>query len=311
MSEEQGAIFKTQLADVAAMVQAEAESILQGGQPRQELQPVVKQQQPTTEGQGPASTAEPKPLVDGKFVNEEERKKAHHALIHSLNAEKAKTDAKDAEIAALKAQLAATPAPAPLSPGRVDPVATESEQDKKWREQYGIDPADLRAEIRREASALVEQQTAPQRAMAAAEQYVVSQYPDFPARVEEIKAFVAASPAVQARVQDLANRGLFAEAMEIGYLAYDNALRAFNIAQATNGQTEAEIAAQRAQGSLISTQASGPREPQRSTTAFPQTAEDWAQINAMKARGQDVEVRRILFGRSIAHIPELNGGRQR
>jgi len=292
--------FANAMADVTNQVQADAAA----AQPQRtgETTPPAAAPTPTPQAD-PAIGATSTPLIDGKWKTEEERVRAHHLLIANLNAVKKENDLLKAE----KAAAVQAPAPTPLSPGRVDPAA----DDEKWRTGYGIDPADLDARIEARVQARLEAERAPSRAMQAAEAYINQTYPDFALKVEDIKAFVNANEVVNARVQGLYNQGLFAEAMEIGYLAYDNALRTFNIAAAENANTQAEITASRQAGTMISSQAGGPREATKSPNSFPTTAEDWTEIARMKAAGQDAAVRQRLFGHMIAGIPALNGGQQR
>lgn len=314
MSNETGKSFQEQVADIANMVQGEADAARGGaapgstpGQPQQFTQaPAVD---PQAQAAAQPSQAAPsgegaQKLLLGKFKTEDEATRAHHLLIHSLNQLKAENDALKA---AKPASAPVIPTTTDLSPGRVDPTA----EDEKWRTGYGIDPADLDARIEARARILLEQQNAPMRAMQAAEQYIVTQYPDFPAKVDDVRAFVAANPAVDARVKDLHSRGLYAEAMEIGYLAYDNALRVFNSATAAATQTANAIDADRAAGSLIAPQGGGPRETLPQAGGFPTSREQWEEIERLKANGQDAEVRRRLYGHMIAGIPALNGGRAR
>jgi hypothetical protein len=309
MSNENQDAFKNATADIAAMVQADVDQRAQAGGSTPPVQQTTQQPtaDPTVRSAAPNQAppeGKPSDLILGKFKSMDEATKAHHLLIHNLNSIKAENDA-------LKAAQTAAPAapapPAPLSPGRVDPSA----DDGKWREQYGIDPADLDARIEARVQARLEAERGPQRALRAAETYIVQQYPDFSAKVEDIKAFVGANAAVNARVQDLYSMGLYAEAMEIGYLSYDNALRTFQVAAADHANTQGTIDADRQAGSMITSQGGGPREAIPQTGGFPQTKEQWEEIAMLKANGQDAEVRRRLYGHMIAGIPALNGGRTR
>lgn len=255
---------------------------------------------PTTPGAAPGT-------LGGKFKSEDEAIRAHHLLIHSLNEAKAREDAQAARIKELEAKVAVTPAP--LSPGRVDPVAGSPERaalGQKFVEQYGIDPKDVEAFVTDIVRSARAEENAPLIAARNAEAYMDEHYPDFRAKVEDVKAFVAASPWVKDRVSTLYNQGLFAEAMEIGYLAYDNALRTVQIAEATQEANKGQIDASRRDGVMISSQASGPREPIPTRPAFPQTPEEWEQIREMRRSGRDEEVRARLFGPLIAGIPDLN-----
>jgi len=252
--------------------------------------------------------------VGGKYKTREEATKAHHLLVHSMNALKAENDRLRAAVAGTT-PAAAAPAPvAPLSPGRVDPTtATRASDpsDEKWKDQYGIDPADLDARIEARARALREEEEAPKRAMQTADDYMVKQYPDFPMKMQDISIFVRANPVLDERVGRLWAQGLYAEAMEIGYLAYDNALRAVNLTTELNKQTTGVIDGQRADGSMITSQAGGSRDPVRPANAYPQTPEDWERIREMRRAGRDEEVRAILYGPLIRNIPDLNGSRRR
>lgn len=252
----------------------------------------------------PAPTAEDAKLYANKFKTVEELEKAHHLLIHNFNAMKAENDKTLARVATPE-----QPAPAPLSPGRVDPSRTidrTDPEDAKWTEQYGIDPNDIDARFDRRLAKVQEAQAAPVRAMQAADAYMLNSYPDFPAKVEEVKAFVLATPALKERVTALWANGNFAEAMEIGFLAYDNALRTTQIVQGLNEQTNQRVSGERGDATMLTSQAGGAREVTPSQDGYPRTGEDWARIQALRRSGRDAEANRIIYGPLIAHIPELN-----
>lgn len=304
-------------ADIAAMVQADVE----GRQPGASTAPVVTPAPSAPPQAGaaattssttpaPAATTAAPGTLGGKFKNEEEAIKAHHLLIHNLNAVKAENDKLLARLAAPEVTAAA-----PLTPGRVDPSQaqgrTADSEDEKWREQYGIAPEDIDARIERRLKEVREAEMIPARAMQAADAYMAQAHPEFLTKVDEVKAFVLASPTLKERVAALWAGGLFAEAMEIGWLAYDNTLRTTQIAQADAAATTAQVGRERGDATMLSSQAGGARETVSAPDAYPRTPEDWARIRAMKAAGKDEEVRRILFGPLIAHIPELNPGMQR
>lgn len=316
MSNENQGAFQKAMADVAKQVQADADAGRQpaGGStpPNPAPQRAQAPADPAAQGGTPDETLGRESVGGGqqrlfldKYKSEEEAKKAHHLLIHGMNALKAKNDA-------LEARLAAA-APPPLSPGRVDPSqgVARNPDDEKWKEGYGIDPADLDARIEARANALLEQRDAPRKAMANAEAYIAQRYPDFAAKVDDIRTFSMANPVVDERIRSLYSQGLYAEAMEIAYLAYDNAVRTFNLAAAEHERVEGAISADRQAGTMISSQAGGPRDPAPSPNAFPQSQADWDEIRAMRAAGRDAEVRQRLFGPLIAGIPELGGRRQR
>lgn len=252
----------------------------------------------------PAPTAESEKLIANKFRSVEEMEKAHHVLMHNFNALKAENDRLLARVATPE-----QPAPTPLSPGRVDPSKPIDRSDPeyvKWTEQYGIDPNDIDARIERKFREAQEAAAGPARAMQAADAYMLERYPEFPVKVEEVKAFVLATPALKERVAALWANNLFAEAMEIGYLAYDNALRTTQIVQGLNEQTTKQVDGDRGHATMLTSQAGGAREVQPNPNAYPRTEEDWARIRELRRTGRDAEANRIVYGPLIAHIPELN-----
>jgi len=254
-------------------------------------------------GTTPAPTAGEK-LLANKFKSVEELEKGHHMLIHNFNALKAENDALLARVAA-----PAQPAPAPLTPGRVDPARTVDRSDpdyQKWVEQYGIDPSDIDARIERRLAQEREVAGATNAAMQEADVYMTQAYPDFLPKVEDVKAFVVATPALKDRVAALWAAGHYAAAMEIGYLAYDNALRTTQIAQSANDATQNQVNRDRGDATMLTSQAGGARESVPSNDGYPRTEEDWARIRALRTAGRVDEANRILYGPLIAHIPDLN-----
>lgn len=305
--------FDSMMADVAKDIQADFDRQAAGGTTPLATPPIPSAPAPgaaITPAQTPAPVATTAPdgkLYAGKFKTLEEFERAHHLLIHNFNAVKSEQDQILARVAA--------PAPvAPLSPGRVDPAAAANRNEaehQKWVEQYGIDPADVVAIAKRAIAEEREAELGPVRVMQAADAYITQTYPDFPQKMEEIKIFVAASPALSARVGALWANGQYGEAMEIGYLAYDNAVRtAAVVADGVAAGTQI-VNKDRGDATMITSQAGGARELTPSPDAYPRTAEDWARIRELRAVGRDDEARRILYGPLIAHIPDLNPGMQR
>lgn len=256
-----------------------------------------------------APTAAPPGTYGGQYKSEEEAIKARHVLLHSLNTAKAEIDRKEARIRELEAQSI----PTPLTPGRADPSIqaqrTADPSDEKWRGVYGIDPADVDARVARIVAAELERSREPDRQRQSADAYILERYPDFATRHQDISAFVAANEPLRNRVSELWSKNLFAEAMEIGYLAYDNALRVTQAAQAVAEQTQAEVDQGRAHAGMIRSQAGGSRIANPDPNAFPRTQQEWDEIRQMKQAGQDSAVRARLFGPLIANIPELNPAR--
>ena len=253
-------------------------------------------------GTTPAPTVGEK-LLANKFRSVEELEKGHHMLIHNFNALKAQNDELLARVAAPQ------PAPTPLTPGRVDPARPVDRSDpeyQKWVEQYGIDPSDIDARIERRLAQEREAAGATNAAMQQADVYMAQTYPDFLPRVEDVKAFVVASPALKDRVAALWAAGHYAAAMEIGYLAYDNALRTTQFAQSANEATQNQVNRDRGDASMLSSQAGGSREVTPSADGYPRTPEDWQRIRDLRMSGREAEANRILYGPLIAHIPELN-----
>jgi len=256
-----------------------------------------------------APSASPAPtegekLYANKFKTVEELEKGHHMLIHSFNALKAKNDEFLARAAAPEQTT-----PAPLTPGRVDPARPVDRSDpeyQKWVEQYGIDPTDIDARIERKLSEKDQAASATGAAMQQADAYMVQTYPDFLPKVEDVKAFVVATPALRDRVSALWAAGHFAAAMEIGYLAYDNALRTTQIAQSANDATQVQVNRDRGDATMLTSQAGGAREVTPSVDGYPRTPEDWQRIRDLRMSGREAEANRILYGPLIAHIPELN-----
>lgn len=306
--------------DLAAMIQQVGTEMLSGGStpPTPATPPAPQQAAPAAPPEGPkpaATTVPDNGLIMGKFKNMDEATKAHHLLIHGQNSLKAENDRLAAENAALKER-------APLTPGRVDPSApaprsasAAGPDDELWKNRYGIDPTDVDARIDARLAASREAENRPVVAMQAADAYMADNHPDFLNKVNETKAFVQANPQLRARVGELWGEGQYAAAMEIGWLAYDNALRATQVAAEMNDRASAQVGASRGDASSIPSQAGGAREvipapgSLPSGNRFPTTSEDWVEIRRMKAAGRDDEVRQILYGHTIAHIPALNPAR--
>jgi hypothetical protein len=296
-------------AEISAMVQGEGEKMV--GAPTAPATAPSAAQAAAAPSATQATTAAAPGTLGGKFKDENEAIKAHHLLIHSFNATKAEVDAEKAKNAELLTRVAALENQ--LSPGRVDPAqgvkrAPESDDDK-WREGYGIDPADLDARIERKLAAERAALEEPRKRMVAADAYMAERYPEFLPKVEEVKAFIAANEALRSRVATLWQNQLFAEAMEIGYLAYDNALRAASIVAGASAEATTKVNMERGDASLIPSQAAGARESVPAQDGYPQNEADWERIRKMRAQGKDAQVREILLRPLIAHIPELNQGR--
>lgn len=309
MSEQNERPYDSMMKGIAEQVQAdfEAKGLVPGSTP--------VTQAPSAPASGAEAAPTPTPstgggdkLYAGKFKTIEEMEKAHHLLMHGFNALKAEQDK-------FLAQAASPPAATvPLSPGRVDPVAAPVRNDadnQKWVEQYGIDPADIDARVERKLTEARERDAIPGRLMQQADAYMAQAHPDFMTKVDEVKAFVAASPWLRERVATLWSNSLYAEAMEIGYLAYDNAVRTASIVGAAGAATNQAVGMQRGDAALLTSQAGGARELTPAPNAYPTTREDWERIRNMRLMGKEEEVRRILYAPLIAHIPELNPGMQR
>lgn len=298
----------TERTDLAAMIQAEGEQMIGGanapGPTRAALVAPTATPAATNapENKDAGSTPAPK-LYLGKFKSEDEATKAHHLLIHSTNALRSQLDTANAELEQARTQLA---------PGRVDPSQPAQRgslgpNDDVFRNRYGIEPEDIDARINAGVQSALVEQNRPLLAMQGADAYMAQNYPDFLLESNETKAFVASIPALSARVGALWQNGRYSEAMEIGWLAYDNARRTVNAAAEQNKQTQAQVDASRGDGSALSTGGGGgPREVtptpgnMPSGNSYPTTPEDWALIREMNAAGREVEVRRILYGHTIA-----------
>jgi len=305
--------------DLVNMIQADGEAMLgirgstpQGRADQQETPPETKA--PTAAVQGPNSQAAPTAAPttgDGKlyldkFKTEEEAKRAHHLLIHGTNSLKAENDKLRATVEQLSLQM---------SPGRVDPTTGPTDrgslaaEDEKWLLGYGIKPEDFDARVQRNVQAALQEFRKPEAAQAAADTYMTSTYPEFPLKVQEVRAFVAANEPLRDRVATLWSAGHFSEAMEIGWLAYDNSLRTAQAVMEANAATQAKVNADRANAGVSSSGLAASREVVAtpgnlpSGNAYPSTPEDWQLIRDMKAAGRDTEVRRILYGHTIANIP--------
>ena len=305
--------FDSLMADIGKEIQADFDKQAQSGTTPLATPPTPSAPAPGAEvtpatTPAPAATTAPgEKLYAGTFKTLEELERAHHLLIHNVNSVKAEQDK-------LLERVAAPPPAAPLTPGRVDPAVGMNRNDpeyQKWVEQYGIDPSDIEAVVDRKLAALREAEAGPARAMQAADAYMTQTYPDFLTRIEEVKVFIAANEAVRSRVAALWANGQYGEAMEIGYLAYDNALRAAGVV--ANGVVAGTqfVEKDRGDATMIQSQAGGAREVTPSPDAYPQTAEDWARIRELRASGRDAEANRILYGPLIRHIPDLNPGMQR
>lgn len=304
MSTENAKPFDNLMAQISQDVQADFDSGKLGGPtpPAVPAPSAAPQPAAVAPSASPAPTAGEK-LYANKFKTVEELEKGHHLLIHNLNALKAENDALLARVAAPQ------PAPTPLTPGRVDPARPVDRSDpdnQKWVEQYGIDPSDIDARIERRLAQEREAAGAQNAAMQQADAYMAQTYPDFLTRVEDVKAFVVATPALRERVAALWAAGHHAAAMEIGYLAYDNALRTTQIAQSANEATQNQVNRDRGDATMLTSQAGGARETVPSADGYPRTQEDWDRIRMLRATGREAEANKILYGPLIAHIPELN-----
>jgi len=251
-------------------------------------------------------------LIFGKFKDMATAESSHHLLMKNFNEAQAERDRLAAELAAARAALAS---PTTLSPGRADPATGDPNREaleKRFVEDYGMDPKDVRALV---ADAL-HQERAHEEAVAArqraalteADKALASKYPELLKTETEVVAFLQTNPELNARVSALWQAGDYQTAKELGWLHYDNARRVASAAASAAAPAHLNNEAARNDATMLASAAAGARETNPTPSIRNMSATEIAAMREAYKAGDPralAFMREQIFGASLRGIPDL------